>query len=66
MSTLKDHLEKMKFDVRIIDHNLRTGALNSSQIQTHLQQIPDVGGNAESISVFNDSDEKESLNGDGH
>ena len=48
----------IKFDVRVIDRNIRDGVINENDYNTHLKELEDVSENAEAI-VIDDSDEEE-------
>jgi hypothetical protein len=48
----------IKFDIRVIDRNIRDGVINENDYNTHLKELEDVSENAEAI-VIDDSDEEE-------
>jgi len=48
----------IKFDVRVIDRNIRDGVINENDYNTHLKELEDVSENAEAI-VIDDADEEE-------
>jgi len=39
------------WDVRVRERNLRKGALDEKDVEKHLAQLPDVGEQAEAISI---------------
>lgn len=43
---LDKDLKLLKFDVRIQEWSVRNGQIKQSEIETHLQELPDVANNA--------------------
>lgn len=48
---LRQGLEKLKFDVRMIDLNLRSGVLKSNEVQKHLESLEDAQENAAPLQI---------------
>lgn len=47
---------RKKFDVRLVDYNLRSGLLKKEELQSHFAQIKDVKDNSEPIDLVDEED----------
>lgn len=55
MGHLKD-LEKIKFDTRLKDWNLKRNIISTSDIDQHTNNLPDVSANAQSIEIEDENE----------
>lgn len=44
-------MEKLKFDARLIEINLKHGHITKDELQKHLNSLPDLAANAEQLDV---------------
>jgi hypothetical protein len=57
--SLSDAMKKLKFDVRLTDHQIKYGELDQKDLEKHLGTLDDVSNNADTINIFDiDTDEK--------
>lgn len=53
--SLKQSIENLKFDARMVDINLKASLLNQSELKTHLDKLPDLKANCETVDFENES-----------
>ena len=58
---LDKNMEKLKFDVRLREWNLRNGVLKEEDLKAHLKDLEDVSKNAVTIEI-----DETGLNGSSH
>ena len=49
--SLNKAYEKMKYDRRLLDLNLRLGQITQEEYDTYVNNLPDVGDNSEKINI---------------
>ena len=54
---LRGGLDKLKFDVRMVELNVRTRTITEKEVAQNLASLPDQAGNSENFSVDVDSDD---------
>lgn len=54
---LRSGLDKLKFDVRMVELNVRTRTITEKEVAQNLSNLPDQAGNSENFSVDVDSDD---------
>lgn len=54
---LRGGLDKLKFDVRMVELNVRTRTITEKEVAQNLANLPDQAGNSENFSVDVDSDD---------
>ncbi len=54
---LRGGLDKLKFDVRMVELNVRTRTITEKEVAQNLASLPDQASNSESFSVDVDSDD---------
>lgn len=64
MSYLQKQMNILKYDRRLLEHNLKTGAISEADYQKHLQDLRDQSDNLAVVELVDDKD-KEKLNGSG-
>lgn len=47
-------LEKIKFDKRVADFNVKRGHITKEQVKKHLEALPDYSANAQAIEIESD------------
>jgi hypothetical protein len=58
---LRQALDKMKFDVRMVDLNVRNGSIKQQDVQKHLESLEDAQTNATNLEI----DENEGVRPEG-
>ncbi len=48
---LRQGLDKLKFDIRMIDLNVRTGTTNTAEVKKHLENLDDVQNNTTPLNI---------------
>ena len=51
-----DQLDKMKFDNRLFEFQLRHGLITKEEIQKHLASLQDEAGNATKLKLFDENE----------
>ena len=54
---LRSGLDKLKFDVRMVELNVRTSTISKEDVKKNLESLPDHASNSESFSVDVDSED---------
>lgn len=54
---LRSGLDKLKFDVRMVELNVRTRTISKEEVKKNLESLPDQAANSESFSVDVDSED---------
>lgn len=54
---LRSGLDKLKFDVRMVELNVRTRTITEKEVAQNLASLPDQASNSENFSVDVDSDD---------
>lgn len=47
--SLKESIEGLKYDARMVDINLKSQNLNAAEWQKHLEKLPDLSSNCEPV-----------------
>jgi hypothetical protein len=58
MSEIKANLEKMKYDTRLIELNIKNGRVTKEEIQNHMQNLEDDSGKAQPLDLEGKSGEE--------
>lgn len=62
--SLKNAIDKLKYDSRMVDINLKSQILNTQDIKKHLDHLPDLQANCTSLDIEAEiTDDSMSLNG---
>jgi hypothetical protein len=64
--SLDKAMKNLKFDSRLVEFNLRSGAITKDELQKHLAQLPDSGANAIKIELEDDSNGHDSSASEHH
>jgi hypothetical protein len=48
---LRQGLDKLKFDVRMIDLNVRTGTISTTEVKKHLENLDDAQSNTTPLEI---------------
>jgi hypothetical protein len=57
--SLDKSLQAMKFDTRLVDINLRSGALTKEDLKKHIEQLPDLTDKCEKLNLEDSSSEEQ-------
>jgi len=57
--SLDNAMKNMKFDLRLIEFNIRTGQLTKEEVQKYLQSLPDSSANSEKLDIEENSSSSE-------
>jgi hypothetical protein len=49
--SLDKAMKNLKFDSRLTEYNLNAGILEKAELKAHLDKLPDLAANAESIDI---------------
>ena len=55
--SLKESLEKLKFDARMVDINMKTKVLSEEELKSHLAKLQDLESSALQLDLDNSSDD---------
>jgi hypothetical protein len=64
--SLDKAMKNLKFDSRLVEHNLRSGTITKEDLQKHLAQRPDSGANAIKIELEEESNGHDASSSDHH
>ncbi len=53
--SLKNSIENLKYDARMVDINLKASLLTQAERKAHLDKLPDLASNSEPVEFDNDS-----------
>lgn len=56
--TLDKALKNMKYDTRLVEWHIKNNQLSKEELEKHLQQLPDCGGNIDLISFSKEESEE--------
>jgi hypothetical protein len=54
--SLKESIDGLKYDARMTDINLKSSALTPAELQKHLEKLPDLEANCETVAFGDSSD----------
>jgi hypothetical protein len=64
--SLDKAMKNLKFDSRLVEHNLRSGTITKEDLQKHLAQLPDSGANAIKIELEEEANGYDPSSSDHH
>lgn len=51
MGYLQDQMKKLKYDARMVNHNIKRGVVSQEEIKKHLDQLPDLTNQALQVDI---------------
>ena len=57
--SLKDAIEKLKYDSRMVEINMKSEILNGQDLKKHLEKLPDLKGNSMSLDIESEGHDDE-------
>lgn len=51
MSGNENKKNEMKYDSRLVEHNLRSGILTQEELKAHLEKLPDLSGQTAIVDI---------------
>ncbi len=67
MSYLQQQMNFLKFDKRLLEINLKSGAITQQEYDQHIQNLSDVENNSMKLDLATEAEEaSQSMNGDSH